>query len=55
MGDPRHTRLAETLIHYSCDLQPGDHLLIEAVDVPEEFTCELIRQAADPPSRARTT
>lgn len=45
MSDPRHTRLAETLIHYSCDLQPGEHILIEAVDVPHEFTCELIRLA----------
>ncbi|MFQ5529047.1 MAG: aminopeptidase [Gemmatimonadota bacterium] len=45
MSDPRHTRLAETLIHYSCDLQAGEHLLIEAVDVPHEFTCELIRVA----------
>ena len=47
MTDPRHTRLAETLIHYSCDLQPGDKILIEAIDVPHEFTCELVRLAHD--------
>ncbi len=45
MIDPRVTRLAETLIHYSCDLQPGEKILIEAVDVPDEFTCELVRLA----------
>lgn len=45
MIDPRITRLAETLIHYSCDLQPGDKILVEAVDVPDEFTCELVRLA----------
>ena len=45
MIDARITRLAETLIHYSCDLQPGDRILIEAIDVPHEFTCELVRVA----------
>jgi aminopeptidase len=45
MIDARITRLAETLIHYSCDLQPGEKILIEAIDVPHEFTCELIRLA----------
>ena len=45
MIDSRITRLAETLIHYSCDLQPGEKILIEAIDVPEEFTCELVRTA----------
>lgn len=45
MIDARITRLAETLIHYSCDLQPGDKILIEAIDVPHEVTCELVRLA----------
>lgn len=45
MIDPRITRLAETLIHYSCDLQPDEKILIEAIDVPHEFTCELVRVA----------
>ena len=45
MSDPRHVQLAKTLIHYSCDLQPGEHILIEAVDIPDSFTCELIKQA----------
>ncbi len=45
MTDPRYTRLAETLIHYSCELQPGEKVLIEAIDIPHAFTNELIRVA----------
>jgi aminopeptidase len=47
MTDPRHTKLADTLIHYSCELQPGEKVLIEAVDIPHGFTCELVRVAAE--------
>ena len=46
MSDPRHTQLAETLIHYSCDIQPGEKILIEAIDIPVTFTRELVRVAA---------
>jgi aminopeptidase len=46
MSDPRHTKLAETLIHYSCDIQPGEKVLIEAIDIPNAFTMELVRMAA---------
>ena len=46
MSDPRHTTLAETLIHYSCELEPGDKVLIEAIDIPHSFTRELVRVAA---------
>lgn len=45
MLDPRITRLADVLINYSCDVKPGEKILIEAIDVPHEFTCELIRLA----------
>lgn len=45
MLDPRMTRLAETLVNYSCALAPGERILIEAIDIPHEFTCELIRVA----------
>ncbi|MFO7767789.1 MAG: aminopeptidase [bacterium] len=44
--DPRYTRLAETLLHYSCTVQPGERLLIEAVDTPHEFVNELVRLAS---------
>jgi aminopeptidase len=45
LSDPRHTTLAETLINYSCDLQPGEKVLIEAIDIPHAFTRELVRTA----------
>jgi aminopeptidase len=46
MLDPRMTKLAETLVNYSCALKGGDRILIEAIDVPHEFTAELVRVAA---------
>jgi aminopeptidase len=45
MFDPRITKLADVLINYSCGVKKGERILIEAVDVPHEFTCECIRQA----------
>lgn len=45
MTDPRMTRLAQTLINYSCAVKSGEKILIEAIDIPHEFTCELVRTA----------
>lgn len=45
MLDPRWTKLAEVLVHYSTALKNGEKVLIEAIDIPHEFTCELIRVA----------
>jgi len=45
MIDPRYTKLAETLIHYSCELKAGEKVLIEAIDTPTDFTKELVRVA----------
>lgn len=42
MKDPRVDKLAELLIHYSCDVQPGEIVLIEAIDTPHEMTTALI-------------
>lgn len=39
------TKLAEVLINYSTRMKPGEKVLIEAIDVPTEMTCELIRVA----------
>ena len=44
MHDPRVTKLAHVLVTHSCTVQPGDKVLIEAIEVPHEFTCELIDQ-----------
>ena len=43
MSDPRQKTLAETLINYSCELQSGEKVLIEAIDIPHAFTRELVR------------
>ncbi|MCO6437715.1 MAG: aminopeptidase [Phycisphaerae bacterium] len=52
MTDPRMTKLAEVLIRYSTEMKPGEKILIEAIDIPHEMTCELVRVAraagADP-------
>lgn len=47
MTDPRHTRLAELLTHYSCEVTAGDHVLVEAIDVPEAFVHEMVRVIAE--------
>lgn len=45
MLDHRITQLTDVLINYSCALKAGERILIEAIDVPPEFTCECIRMA----------
>ncbi len=42
MLDPRYTKLANVLVHHSIALKPGDRVLIEAFDIPPDFTAELI-------------
>jgi aminopeptidase len=46
MSDPRFRRLADLLVSYSCALQPGDKVLIEAIEIPDAFVRELVRAAA---------
>jgi len=46
MLDPRYTKLANLLINYSCAVKPGEFVLIEAIDVPHDFTKELVRICA---------
>lgn len=43
MHDPRYTKLAELLIHHSTALQAGEHILIEAFDMPREMIVELVK------------
>ena len=45
MTDPRWTRLADTLVNYSCAVKPGERILFEMFDIPHEFTCECVRIA----------
>ena len=45
MTDPRYPKLADLLINYSTSLQRGENILLDMVDVPDEFTVELMRAA----------
>jgi aminopeptidase len=45
MKDPRYTDLSNLLVHHSCALQRGEKVLIEAFDIPPDFTAELVRTA----------
>jgi aminopeptidase len=46
MLDPRAQKLAELLVNYSCEVKPGENLLIEAIDVPVEFTTAMVQAVA---------
>jgi aminopeptidase len=43
MTDPRYQKLAKLLVNYSTVLKKGDRILLDMIDVPDEFTIELIR------------
>src|SRR6476619_1168664 len=43
MTDPRYKQLATLLAGYSTELKKGDKVLVDVIDVPDEFTVELIR------------
>jgi aminopeptidase len=43
--DPRYTKLARLLVEYSTRLRKGDRVLIDAIDIPDDFTVELMRVA----------
>jgi len=47
MLDPRIDKLSKMLVNYSCALKKGEKILIEAIDVPHEFSAALIRHAAE--------
>jgi aminopeptidase len=43
MTDPRYTKLARLLVNYSTALKKGERVLLDMIDVPDEFTIELVR------------
>ena len=45
MTNPRYAKLADLLINYSTCLQAGEHILIEAFDMPREMIIELVKAA----------
>jgi aminopeptidase len=42
MKDPRVDKLAEILVNYSCRVQPGENVLIEAYDVPDNVVTTMV-------------
>jgi aminopeptidase len=47
MIDPRITKLADTLINFSCGVKPGEKILFELIDIPHEFGIECARIAGE--------
>jgi aminopeptidase len=45
MTDPRFAKLAKLLVEYSTRLKKGEQVLFEVIDVPDEFSVELMRAA----------
>ncbi len=43
MTDPRYQKLARLLVNYSTEIKNGDRALLDMIDVPDEFSVELIR------------
>jgi aminopeptidase len=43
MTDPRYTKLAKLLVEYSTALKKGERILLDMIDVPDEFSVELMR------------
>src|ERR1700761_1677894 len=43
MTDPRYSKLAKLLVNYSTALKKGDRILLDMIDVPDEFTIEVLR------------
>ena len=43
MTDPRYRKLADLLVRYSTALQKGERALLDMIDVPDEFSVELMR------------
>ena len=43
MTDPRYSKLARLLVNYSTKVKKGDRVLLDMIEVPDEFCVELIR------------
>lgn len=43
MTDPRYAKLANLLVNYSTELKKNDRILLDMIDVPDEFAIELMR------------
>jgi aminopeptidase len=45
MTDPRYAKLASLLVKYSVELKKDDRILLDMIDVPDEFAIQLMRAA----------
>jgi aminopeptidase len=45
--DPRFKKLADVLIRFSTNLQPGENVLIEAIEIPDSFVKTLIQTVVE--------
>jgi aminopeptidase len=45
MTDPRYSKLARLLVEYSTALKKGERVLLDLIDIPDDFGIELIRAA----------
>jgi len=43
MTDPRYKKLANLLVRYSTKIKKGDRALLDLIDIPDDFSVELIR------------
>jgi len=43
MTDPRYAKLSDLLVKYSTELKKGDRILLDMIDVPDEFVIQLMR------------
>jgi len=43
MTDPRYAKLSDLLVKYSTGLKKNERILLDMIDVPDEFTIELMR------------
>src|SRR5438552_18451495 len=43
MTDPRFRKLADLLVRYSTSLQKRERVLLDMIDVPDDFSIELMR------------
>jgi aminopeptidase len=43
MTDPRYAKLAALLVNYSVEMKKNERILLDMIDVPDEFTVQLMR------------
>ena len=47
MHDPRLDKLANVLTTHSTKVQPGEFVLIEGIDIPQEMVIALVRAGSE--------